>query len=317
MYLNTKFLFDNGESDYRAIIGLSITDGKLNGPGKDVTVSGDRTTVIIGTFKDGILNGIGAKIENDICVESGLYKDGVLIGAEAFKLGAKKTVVRSAEKYGYKYVKCDLYYHDGEEGNINGYTLLVCDKMVRHFISGNEIVQGERSCLVFAEYKDNEPIKLIAFENFEKGKGVTHDYYINYPFDETLPFWNKEFARRFFEWKTVNVDMGTESLPKGFINAQENVILHLPHSIKKLDDAVVSSKQDYYLEVFYEGTKEEWEQIEKGRYEYGVTEDFYGYYYHNSERYVPRRDYFDWAKKAVFIVIHCLDGDIFTHDRSY
>lgn len=317
MYLNTKFVFDHGDGDYRVIVGESIDEDRLNGMGKDITVNGGTTTVVIGTFKEGRLNGIGAKIVNGVCVESGLYQDGKLIDAEAFKKNAKKTIVPETEKYGRKYVDSVLYYHEGEEGNVSGYTLLVCDTMVVHFIGGNQRVKGERSCLRYAEFKGNEPIGLMAFENYAKGEGASHDYLFDKYDDRLLAFWNVDVEKRLFMWKAIRVEEGTKSLPKGFLNAGESIVLYLPRSIEKLEDGAVSGKKPYYMEVFYEGTKEEWEKIEKGRYETYEYEDFYGYYYHNSERYCVSRRYFDWVRNAPLVVIHCLDGDTLTHDRSY
>ena len=43
----------------------------------------------------------------------------------------------------------------------------------------------------------------------------------------------------------------------------------------------------------------------------------YGYYYHNSDRYVPDKNYYNWARNTEFIVIHCNDEEFVTHDDSY
>lgn len=317
MHINTNFIYRNSDTDYRVLVTLTDTDGKLDGYAKDITVSGDHTHVVLGQFKDGLLNGIGVKLENGVCIESGLYEDGRLVDIEAFKASAKKTIVEKTEKYGITYVDSELFYQGESEKGKEGYALLVCDKLVRYFITGEQVIKGERSCLSFMEYKNGEQVGIIAFINHSKEKGTTYDYYVDYSDRLTGIIANKDVHPRFFEWKNRKVKEGTTVLKKGYMRAKSSIVLHLPSSIEQLEDSVIASKEKYYLEVYYEGSQEEWNNIEKGRYEDGVTEDFYGYYYHNSERYVPTRNHYDWAKNAEVIIIHCSDGDILTHDTSY
>ena len=317
MYLKTLFIYKNSDKDYHLIVGERIEGDKLNGYGKDIRVEGDDSVIFVGKFKEGELDGIGAKIKNGVAVESGLYRNGTLVSIEEFKNGAKMKIIKESEKYGHKYRDCELYYHEGDKDHISGYALLVCEKTIVHFISGNQIVKGDRSCLAFGEYKDNKEIGLKAFINYSKDKGVTYDYFYDRYDRAFAVFVNKDHEARLFDWEKVEVAEGVETLEKGFLKPSKSTILYLPHSVKKICDSAVFSKENYYLEVFYDGSLEDWEKIEKGREEWGTREDFYGYYYHNSERYVPEKNYYNWARNTEFIAIHCNDGELLTYDNSY
>ena len=316
MRLITKFIYDHGVDDYRGVVMFCDGEGKNVFRGKDVTVKGKDVTMLIGTFKDGKLNGIGAKIENGVCVEAGLYEDGTLVDDEVFKAGAKMTVIPKTEKYGRTYFDSELYFHEGKKKNVSGYTLLCCETLGQFFISEVKRIKGEQSCYVYAKYENNEPVGMIAFKNWNKQKGTGYDYLAPRNDDEDF-LWNQDADRRFFEWKAKKVPAGTTELAKGYLTTDENVTLYLPRSLQKMADGAVSSPKHYYMEVFYEGTKEEWDQMEKGRRESYTYEDFYGYYYHNSERYVQSYRFLDWAKNATAILVHCLNGDILTKDRSF
>ena len=66
------------------------------------------------------------------------------------------------------------------------------------------------------------------------------------------------------------------------------------------------------MEVYYDGTKEEWGRIHKGYYESWCEDDYY-----RVGMGVSHTVRVDWAVNNYRITIHCLDGDIIDKDHSY
>ena len=90
------------------------------------------------------------------------------------------------------------------------------------------------------------------------------------------------------------------------------IIEQLGHYIKNLFFPGVDPSTGFEkikVEVYYDGTIEEWKQIEKGRNETKTVEDWYGYYYHNSDRYETYNQHYSWRNKTEIPIIHCTDGD--------
>ena len=317
MFPKAVYVYNNSMDDYHVLIG-NIVDNKLEGYGKEIIQNGEEQRMTFGEFKNGVLNGLAVKFINNNCVEAGLYIDNKYIDVEEFKKDANQKMIGEANRMGYDYANCVLYYHGDDPNNLNGYALLACEEMVVHFITGKQYVKGERSCYQFIKYENNQEVGFSTYKCFVKDKG----YYFNHFIYEKKNVYlelitDNRHGSELFEWEKVEVSEGVTKLSSQFHKANSSVILYLPKSIKTLKNDVIYSKNDYLLEVYYSGTKEEWNHIEKGIKETYGTEDWYGYYYHNSERYGVSQRFKDWAKNAIHILIHCSDGDIETYDRSY
>ena len=99
-----------------------------------------------------------------------------------------------------------------------------------------------------------------------------------------------------------------------FFTVCEDVDIHIPKNVTQIEEAAFSLEDGssaYQVDIYYDGTIEEWNNIKKGLIIEKTTEDWYGYYYHNSSRYETSRIYYSWFKnhEKGIIVIHCLDGD--------
>ena len=108
------------------------------------------------------------------------------------------------------------------------------------------------------------------------------------------------------------VSQGVEVIEPNAFKAEENATIHLPKSVKEIaNDAFTAVNPDIVIEVFYEGTMEEWKKVKKGLIRIRYVEDWYGYYYHNTDRYEEIQDYFSWITNCKTpVMIHCADGDI-------
>ena len=110
----------------------------------------------------------------------------------------------------------------------------------------------------------------------------------------------------------IFVEEGTEEIQHNTYAGNKDVVLHIPLSVRKIAEASINPRRTNEVEVFYAGTKKDWEDISKGHYESWCEED-----YHRIGMGVSRTIFEDWAVHNRAITIHCLDGDIVTKDRSY
>jgi len=114
----------------------------------------------------------------------------------------------------------------------------------------------------------------------------------------------------------ANIERGTTILKTGAVSANEDVELHLPNSIRRLEAFCISgiliNKLGNKLTVYYDGTIDQWKAIIKGKCEYEVREDWYGYYYHNSDRYETVLVYTPFFHTDIYLepTIICKDGEI-------
>ena len=112
----------------------------------------------------------------------------------------------------------------------------------------------------------------------------------------------------------MEISRAIETLTSGFFNVFEDIEIHIPQSVMQIDEDAFSFDDEnasYHVDIFYDGTIDEWNHLKKGLIEEKTTEDWYGYYYHNGPRYETNRIYYSWFKnyyKGV-VIIHCSDGD--------
>ncbi len=117
---------------------------------------------------------------------------------------------------------------------------------------------------------------------------------------------------RKYVFEDVRVAKGRQSIDETIYSGPYSVRLFLPHSVKKIIPRALSEAKHFVrlVEVFYDGTKEEWEKIIKDDSRSVTTEDWYGYYYHNAERYSSYDVYSTFPEMGKLIAVHCVDGDI-------
>ena len=112
----------------------------------------------------------------------------------------------------------------------------------------------------------------------------------------------------------LEISKAVKIIQKDFFNVEENIEIHIPATIEAIEEDAFSLKDDspsYHVDIFYDGTLEQWNHLKKGLMEEKTEEDWYGYYYHNTSRYETSCIYYSWFKNHYkgIVVIHCLDGD--------
>lgn len=238
----------------------------------------------VGVFKKGLLNGVGYKANFKDIFEFGLYKDGNLLSFEEAIKGKKSVNIKDFKLGDFSFGDAWVYYNDSMS-----------------------IVKGDNSIL-YIMVKDKKYCGLgIAEINNQKEL-----FYFD-PVDScVLVNWRFRSIA-----KTVRIRKGTVNL-KEIYGGKYDVNIYIPNTVKKIADHVVYNS-DYFekikVDVYYDGTMEEWNNIERGRWETKTTEDWYGYYYHNTDRYETYDMYIPWFNKTELPVIHCLDG-IFTEKET-
>lgn len=118
----------------------------------------------------------------------------------------------------------------------------------------------------------------------------------------------------------VEIRPSLKVIKKDFFNVMEDVEIHIPLAVKEIEaDAFICEEMHNIINVdfFYDGTIEEWNTIKKGTTEEKTTEDWYGHYYHNADRYETAIYYYSWFKhySATKVIIHCKDGDSIQDDQ--
>ena len=113
----------------------------------------------------------------------------------------------------------------------------------------------------------------------------------------------------------IRIQDGTEVLATNEIVLEEGQDLFLPRSIKRLEAGCVTTSSVGVLRdsqtIHFDGTAEEWGKIIKGSCEWKADEDWYGYYYHNTDRYEVYLAYIPfWNTNRIFKVkVICKDGE--------
>ena len=112
----------------------------------------------------------------------------------------------------------------------------------------------------------------------------------------------------------LEISRSLEIIKTDFFNVYEDIEIHIPKNVLQIDEDAFRFEDDspsYNVDIYYDGTIEEWNHLKKGLIEEKITEDWYGYYYHNGPRYETSRIYYSWFRnyyKGV-VIIHCLDGE--------
>ena len=319
MFPDLLFLDKKDEKNLHYIVG-HIENGQLNGYGRDTIVNNGVSLSSIGYFKNGKLEGTGKKVIDGKINEFGFYKDEELINLEEFKAKAHQKIIPEIEEERYVFVDSILYYTSDDPDNLNGLALLECNKFKVFFISGqNRIIEGETTYLKYLNYENNKPVGVEIRVLTTKEKGSNIDSYFR--IDDTITYAlvnYPDWGYKLLEWENIDIRQGTELLSSGSIEISSSVKIKLPLSIKTLEaDVFVSTLKHFFVEAFYEGTIENFKKIKEGKDETVVTEDWYGYYYHNSERYDSYNKHTSWAHGSRFLLIHCTDGDIGPTDETY
>ena len=232
----------------------------------------------VGEFKEGQLNGIGYKANVKGIFEFGLYKDGNLLSYEDAIKDLKIANAKDFKLGELSFGDVSIYYNDSMS-----------------------IIKGDNS-LLYIMVKDHKYYGL--------GIGEVNNQKEQLYFDPNEDYLLVNWRFRSLS-KTVRIREGVVNLKKIY-GGKNDVIIYIPKTVKKIaDNAVFNS--DYFekikVEVYYDGTIEEWKQIEKGRTETKTVEDWYGYYYHNSDRYETYNQHYSWRDKTEIPIIHCTDGD--------
>lgn len=231
----------------------------------------------VGVFKKGLLNGVGYKANFKGIYEFGLYKNGNLLSFDEAIKGKKSVNIKDFKLGDFSFGDAWVYYNDSMS-----------------------IAKGDNS-LLYIMVKDKKYCGLgIAEINNQKEL-----FYFD-PIDScVLVNWRFRSIA-----KTVRIRKGTVNL-KEIYGGKYDVNIYIPNTVKKIADHAVYNS-DYFekikVDVYYDGTMEEWNNIERGRWETKTTEDWYGYYYHNTDRYETYDMYIPWFNKTELPIIHCLDG---------
>lgn len=110
----------------------------------------------------------------------------------------------------------------------------------------------------------------------------------------------------------VKIEEGTTILKKRSILVTEDLELYLPHSLTRMESGAIYAGwfKHYKVNVYYNGTMEEYKNILKGDCEKVVVHDEYGAYYHHAPEYEICLYFYNWYHYDSFDkpVINCLDG---------
>ena len=112
----------------------------------------------------------------------------------------------------------------------------------------------------------------------------------------------------------LEISRSLNVLESDFFNIEEDIEIHIPNSVTIINENAFTCRDDtprFNVDIFYDGTLEQWNSLKKGLIIEKTEEDWYGYYYHNGPRYETSRIYYSWFKnhEKINAIIHCVDGD--------
>ena len=299
------------EDDYTYEVG-DFSGGSINGFGRrEIMVPpGGRDSpgkhTIMAVFRDGRVEGAGLYFHNDSLSCFGFWKDGNLLKPEMFAEGLIPKETSDAEEFERRFV--DGKEYRDERGN----ALTVYDTELAHFISSPEPKPVKSGNVLYSLRNEAYPYFAIL---------VLYDKaYDSYFFRLKLQLDDPSQEEYFdHDWdyhskltKTIEIPQGQSEIAKNLYKGQCSLLLIIPASVKTIaGGAIVSTaKKGINVDVQYEGTKQEWEDIATGTEETVTEEDWYGYYYHNSERYSTYTRRIGWIDGPHHLTVHCKDGDI-------
>ena len=294
-----------------------FSSGIMNGFGKYLKVKKDEASQIIecyevGEFTNGKLNGLGKCIKDNKVIHNGFYKDGEVVNTGEYIKNLSSEDVSEIQFDGIKHVG-KRYYQDKN----NGYQVIICDKKIVYFISGPQIEKTSYTYYRFSYLKDGEEVGLsIEYLLDEQGNISKEKIEISLPeegYDDSRIL-NVIFSNIYWNYhgliydKEVRIENGTTEIFKEIYNGEYGCVIYIPSSVTYLGPKIVKGKDNIFVEVYYEGTKEEWERIEKGKVEWVEVSGATWYYYGHDA--MPSREFTDWVNGVWKLFIHCKDGDI-------
>lgn len=308
-------VYRRADNDCRYEIG-EFKDGKLNGYGKIVEIrpangsKGECKETTFGYFVDGNPDGIYARWLDDQIKEAGFFRDGTFIGAYEF---TQSHISKPAEDFDYDYslfLHAKLFHEGAAPEDVQGLCLLYADETYdSQTHRGGPTHKGWE--YYYGIYHHDHPEVMIHFVDARRNLHRSAKLAIDSDDQELQNRFSLDWDYRILETEEIWVEQGTESVEKTLYSGQRNLILHLPHSLKKLGGEIIDGPYRLHIsvEVYYDGTIAEWDAIPKGETVHKVEEDWYGYYYHNAERYSEYTQTIKWATCVDSIVVHCKDGD--------
>lgn len=314
MHPKLYFINKKDDNNYHYIAG-EIENDVLNGYGRECIKEGKIEYNYVGKFKNGKLNGIGAIYLDDKLLEFGFYEDGKLIDIEEYKNKTNRVQVEDFRYYNKKFKNIYAYGECYDFNNAEGYVYIESDETIEiGFYYEEKLVKGNRCIKQFYNYKDNKPydLRLTYYEDKKEHKEIVNLYlYQDDVFLQAL-LEGRRFNYHKLIFDEIKIEEGTKILTTHSINIKGSVIIHLPHSIETLEKEVFNYETFcYYVEVYYDGTKEEWNKIKKGGTK--IEERSLGgtsYYYHGDDSYYLEEVEVSWAYMSDIVVVHCKDGDI-------
>ena len=302
-----EIVYDKGQKDFFFRAG-HFQNGLLNGPGRESErvsdpngLFGIRMTTRIGMYKDGLLDGVGiVNVDNEETF--GFFEKGVMSPLEEWTSRyPNPSQVNYKDQQNGDVNPC-LYYGESDESKKATHGVFLCHEVSREL----------------AYYFDKDEATKSFFFIRKFNSVVSYNFFGDVPDDMKSPLEYVYYNFRASKVKDVKAKQGTKILPKGFCRSNESLRIHFPASLEKIEPSAVFSRDRFYeikLEVFFEGTMEQWRAIEKGEDYYETVEDWYGYYYHNSSRYDTVKKHKPWffGVENGKVIVHCQDGDLTDH----
>ena len=298
-------------------------DGQLNGIGKYVVTKNEESSIYfehyeVGEFKNGKLNGIAKLIENNKVVHIGLFENGEPLNTLDYIKNISSEDVNEFEYQNIKYVG-KRYFQNKEEG----YQIVICHKKIVHFISGPTIQKSDQTYYHFAYLSNGKEEGLsIDFLLDEKGNISEERFFINFKNENYCDsemitkiinsnIWN--FRGLIYD-KEIRINEGQERVTGEIYNGEYGCTIYIPSSITYLGPKIVKGKGNNFVQVYYDGTKEEWEKIEKGKVEWEEVSGATWYYYGHDA--MPERIIKDWVSDVWKVFVHCKDGLLIEEERE-
>ena len=304
--------------DYAYELGHFV-DGALEGVGcrEDATCTGGAKAnrSEFGLFHNGLLDGPGVIEDSKHGFTIGYFEHGKIVNPEdlqGFEVESMKDIDFEANHH-YLVTGVKRYTKKTEDGTIE-MVFGTFSHIRQYFMSGPKIEplnypfpyahltlkDGDEEIFSIATRVNNMGTSFVGIK--------TKDGFCT----RSTPYDVRVCSFRKYHFEDVRVRQGTETIDKVIYKGYYSVRLFLPRSVKRIIPDAISEADHFlrFVEVFYDGTKEEWEKIIKDDTITETTEDWYGYYYHNSERYETHTVHSVFPKMCKILAVHCADGDI-------
>lgn len=315
-------LIKEDENGYAYRFG-ELDNGKLNGLGKYVSAKKINTnspqTLIsfihyaFGEFKDDELNGLGELSGNDIDTHIGLFINGKPIKTEEYIKDLSCEDASSERFDNYEYVEGKHYFKDPREG----YHITIFNKIKVHYIVSGVVVEDSPYTLYhFAHFHDGHEVGLSIDLLLDKDGSINKKEYRLYLQEDnsedeyliTQAFKNSLWNHHGLVYKNeIRIQEGTTRITNALYKDKYGLTIYLPHSVTYLGPSIVEG-DNILVQVYYDGTIEEWNKIQKGKTFTVMVDEGTWYYYHHEP--MRSEEYIDWIRGAWKVFIHCKDGDI-------